>query len=164
MSWKALRMGAPELAEFGEQRFAGGVAYLATVKSDGAPRVHPVTPIVAPDRLFLFMEPTSPKGHDLRRDGRYALHCAVDDSRFFTLALNEFLISGLVKDRRTSNRMVSSCASTCCICEATLPSMRIMSPMLVEGIPVRGAASSSSRKRLNGLPLTRCTSSPTNHP
>jgi hypothetical protein len=98
MSWKALRMGAPELAEFGEQRFAGGVAYLATVKSDGAPRVHPVTPIVAPDRLFLFMEPTSPKGHDLRRDGRYALHCAVDDS---SGGGGEFLITGtaeLVED------------------------------------------------------------------
>jgi hypothetical protein len=26
------------------------------------------------------MEPTSPKGHDLQRDGRYALHCAVSDS------------------------------------------------------------------------------------
>jgi hypothetical protein len=26
------------------------------------------------------MEPTSPKGDDLRRDGRYALHCSVEDS------------------------------------------------------------------------------------
>ncbi|MGH2405330.1 MAG: pyridoxamine 5'-phosphate oxidase family protein, partial [bacterium] len=50
------------------------MAYLATLRGDGAPRVHPVTPIVGEGRLFLFMEPTSPKGHDLRRDGRYALH------------------------------------------------------------------------------------------
>ena len=26
------------------------------------------------------MEPTSPKGHDLRRDARYAMHCGVEDN------------------------------------------------------------------------------------
>lgn len=30
--------------------------------------------------LFVFMEPTSPKGKDLQHDARYALHCAVADS------------------------------------------------------------------------------------
>lgn len=49
------------------------------MREDGSPRVHPVTPIVG-DRLFLFMEPTSPKGRELERDGRYALHCSVEDS------------------------------------------------------------------------------------
>jgi hypothetical protein len=47
--------------------------------ADGSPRVHPVTPIIG-EQLFLFMEPTSPKGQDLQRDPRYTLHCAVDDS------------------------------------------------------------------------------------
>jgi hypothetical protein len=28
---------------------------------------------------MVFMEPTSPKGHDLRRGSRYALHCSVED-------------------------------------------------------------------------------------
>ncbi len=32
------------------------------------------------EQLFLFMEPTSPKGKDLLRDPRYSLHCAVEDS------------------------------------------------------------------------------------
>jgi hypothetical protein len=41
--------------------------------------VHPVTPILG-EQLFLFMEPTSPKGKDLQRDGRYTLHCSVADS------------------------------------------------------------------------------------
>jgi hypothetical protein len=91
MSWKALADGAPELAEFGERRFASGVAYLATVRKDGGPRVHPVTPIIGDGRLFLFMEPTSPKGHDLRRDGRYALHCSVADSGG---GQGEFLLAG----------------------------------------------------------------------
>jgi len=91
MSWRELRSGSPELAEFGKKRFATGVAYLATIKVDGSPRVHPVTPIIGDDRLFLFMEPTSPKGHDLRRDGRYALHCSVADS---SGEGGEFLITG----------------------------------------------------------------------
>ena len=78
-TWKEFTQQAPELAAFGKARFDGGVAYLGTVRPDGGPRVHPVTPILG-EQLFLFMEPTSPKGNDLRRDGRYTLHCAVEDS------------------------------------------------------------------------------------
>ncbi len=80
MSWHTLEHSNPTLAAFGLKRLAGNVAYLATVRKDGSPRVHPVTPIIGQGRLFIFMEPTSPKGHDLRRDGRYALHCAVSDT------------------------------------------------------------------------------------
>lgn len=80
MSWQALERGNPELAAFGLERFSSQVAYLATVRKDGSPRVHPVTPIVGEGRLFLFMEPTSPKGDDLRRNGRYALHASVENS------------------------------------------------------------------------------------
>jgi hypothetical protein len=72
-------MWAPELAAFGAQRFGSEVAYLATVRADGSPRVHPVTPIIG-EQLFLFMEPTSPKSKDLQRDARYSLHCSVEDS------------------------------------------------------------------------------------
>jgi hypothetical protein len=80
MSWKNLEQAAPSLAAFGIQRINGKVAYLATIRKDGAPRVHPVTPIIGESRLFIFMEPDSPKGFDLRRDGRYALHASVEDS------------------------------------------------------------------------------------
>jgi hypothetical protein len=75
-TWTEFAQQAPELAAFGAQRFASGVAYLATVAASGAPRVHPVTPILA-DELYLFMEPTSPKGRDLERGSAYSLHCAV---------------------------------------------------------------------------------------
>ncbi len=78
-SWKEFAAQAPELAAFGKIRFASGVAYLGTLRADGGPRVHPVTPIIG-DQLFLFMEPTSPKGKDLQRDPRYTLHCSVADS------------------------------------------------------------------------------------
>jgi hypothetical protein len=56
-SWKNFTQQAPELAEFGAARFASGVAYLGTIRPDGGPRVHPVTPIIG-EQLFLFMEPT----------------------------------------------------------------------------------------------------------
>lgn len=91
MTWKLLEDQQPDLAAFGAARLNGRVSYLATVRQDGAPRVHPVTPIIGQGHLFLFMEPTSPKGHDLRRDGRYALHCAMNDS---SGASGEFNVSG----------------------------------------------------------------------
>ncbi|MFN2136557.1 MAG: pyridoxamine 5'-phosphate oxidase family protein [Candidatus Promineifilaceae bacterium] len=78
-SWAEFSRQAPELAAFGADRFGSGVAYLGTIRQDGGPRVHPVTPILG-EQMFLFMEPTSPKGRDLLRDPRYALHCAVEDS------------------------------------------------------------------------------------
>lgn len=91
MSWKALEDANKELAEFGLERFGNQVAYLATVRKDGSPRVHPVTPIIGAGRLFVFMESTSPKGHDLRRDGRYAMHASVEDNAG---GEGEFFVSG----------------------------------------------------------------------
>jgi hypothetical protein len=78
-SWIEFARQAPALADFGKTRFQSGVAYLGTLRADGSPRVHPVTPIIG-EQLFLFMEPTSPKGKDLQRDARYTLHCSVEDS------------------------------------------------------------------------------------
>ncbi len=78
-SWEEFTQQAPELAVFGKARFESGVAYLGTLRADGGPRVHPVTPIIG-EHLFLFMEPTSPKGKDLQRNARYTLHCSVEDS------------------------------------------------------------------------------------
>jgi hypothetical protein len=91
MSWQTFEEEDPELAAFGLERLAGRVAYLATVRQDGSPRVHPVTPIIGQGHMFLFMEPTSPKGNDLRRDGRYALHSSVGDP---SGSGGEFFISG----------------------------------------------------------------------
>lgn len=78
-SWKEFVRQAPMIAAFGKTRFQSEVAYLGTVRADGSPRVHPVTPIMG-DQLYLFMEPTSPKGKDLERDGRFSLHCSVENS------------------------------------------------------------------------------------
>lgn len=78
-SWSEFEKQAPEFAAFGKARFESRVAYLGTLRGDGSPRVHPVTPILG-EQLFLFMEPASPKGKDLQRDARYTLHCSVEDA------------------------------------------------------------------------------------
>jgi nitroimidazol reductase NimA-like FMN-containing flavoprotein (pyridoxamine 5'-phosphate oxidase superfamily) len=80
LAWKEFATVAPDLAAFAERRLKGRVAYLATLRADGSPRVHPVTPHVGEGRLFIYMEPSSPKVLDLRRDGRFALHCTVEDT------------------------------------------------------------------------------------
>jgi nitroimidazol reductase NimA-like FMN-containing flavoprotein (pyridoxamine 5'-phosphate oxidase superfamily) len=79
-TWEQVVAAAPEVAARVRERLDGRVSYLATVRADGSPRVHPVTPIVASTELFVFMEPDSPKGRDLRRDGRYALHAGVENA------------------------------------------------------------------------------------
>lgn len=90
-TWAAFVREAPELAAFGADRFGQGTAFLATTRPDGSPRVHPVTPIIGGGRLFVFMEPTSPKGRDLERDPRYALHSLVTSSDG---AGGEFIVRG----------------------------------------------------------------------
>ena len=66
----ALDRGVP-LAE-GASWFA--IGYLATVRRDGAPRLHPFCPILAKGRLFAAIPLSSPKGWDLRRDPRCVIH------------------------------------------------------------------------------------------
>lgn len=79
--WGMFAADAPSLAEFGRSALTGerGPAFLATVRKGSLPRVHPVTPLLTTKHLFVYMYPTSPKGHDLQVDGRFALHGAVDD-------------------------------------------------------------------------------------
>jgi hypothetical protein len=90
-SWGEFEAEEPELAAFGAALLAVRPAYLATVRDVGAPRVHPVTPIIGGGRLFVFMEPTSPKARDLRERGWYALHNGVPDK---VGSGGEFFLSG----------------------------------------------------------------------
>jgi hypothetical protein len=75
-TWPTFATLQPSLAEAGEAllyRVGVGLGFLATTRADGAPRVHPMCPVLHEAGLFAFIIP-SPKQHDLRRDGRYALH------------------------------------------------------------------------------------------
>jgi hypothetical protein len=62
-----------------------GLAFLATVRPDGRPRVHPMCPLVTNEGLFAFIVP-SPKQRDLKRSGAYALHsfpCPTNEDAFY---------------------------------------------------------------------------------
>jgi nitroimidazol reductase NimA-like FMN-containing flavoprotein (pyridoxamine 5'-phosphate oxidase superfamily) len=74
-TWADVGAGAPDLAREGERLLrAFTLAYLATVRRDGGPRVHPVTITVHDGRLYAFLVRGTPKRTDLLRDARYALH------------------------------------------------------------------------------------------
>ncbi|MGC1215408.1 MAG: pyridoxamine 5'-phosphate oxidase family protein [Micromonospora sp.] len=75
-SWSEFAADEPRLADeirLLMQQYGPGFGYLATVRADGGPRVHPVSPVITDDGLFCFVI-DSPKRRDLERDGRYALH------------------------------------------------------------------------------------------
>ncbi len=75
-SWNEFAQAAPALAQAGEGQifqYGVGLAFLATVRGDGAPRLHTVRPVLSQARLYVLILPDSPKRLDLERDGRYAL-------------------------------------------------------------------------------------------
>ena len=76
ITWKEFTEADPELASLGKRQifqFGVGLAFLATIRKDGGPRVHPLCPVLKDDHLYVFISPESPKKWDLLRDGRYAL-------------------------------------------------------------------------------------------
>ena len=76
VSWSEFASDEPRLAEAIRalmQQYGPGLGYLATVRADGGPRVHPVSPVITDEGLFCFVV-DSAKRRDLERDGRYALH------------------------------------------------------------------------------------------
>ena len=102
-TWEEFANAAPELAAAAANRWPGivalergelglqpvfQVAYLATIRPDGRPRLHPFCPVLADGRLFAAIPPQSPKGHDLRRDPRCAIHAlpGPDDDELLLLA------------------------------------------------------------------------------
>ena len=94
MSWQEFENGAAKLANLGRELLHGKIAFLATSRKDGSPRLHPVRPFIGKDHLFLFIHEKSPKKQDLMRDGRFALHSSV-----FQLngPSTEFMIAGSAK-------------------------------------------------------------------
>jgi hypothetical protein len=76
LRWGEFRERRPDLADAGRAilyQFGLGLAFLGTIRPTGAPRVHPIAPLLHQDGLYGFLVP-SPKLQDLRRDPRYALH------------------------------------------------------------------------------------------
>ncbi len=95
LSWADFGVDAPHLEAFGRRRLERRIAYLATIRADGSPRVHPVSPFIGGGCLAVYMEPTSLKVADLRRDARYALHCGVEDNEG---GEGEFYVTGRTEE------------------------------------------------------------------
>ncbi len=81
-TWQQFAAAAPDLAAAIRRlmyQFGPGLGYLATVRGDGGPRVHPVSPVITTEGLYCFVV-DSPKRRDLDRDARYALHSFPPDN------------------------------------------------------------------------------------
>jgi hypothetical protein len=80
--WSAVATAAPELSTTVRGRFeAYGLALIATLRRDGAPRISGVEPLFAHGDLWFGMMPGSLKAADLLRDPRFALHSATTDKQ-----------------------------------------------------------------------------------
>jgi hypothetical protein len=74
-TWRQMEERAPGLASAGRELWQRhGLMYLATIRPDGSPRLHPVAPILAEGEIFIAMAQESPKWRDLSRDPRCVLH------------------------------------------------------------------------------------------
>jgi len=109
-TWEEFAADQPEMAKVLRHLLGWiPIAYIATVRRDGSPRVHPFVPIFAADRMFIAIPEWSPKRHDLRRDGRYAMH-ALPGKRD-----DEFYMTGrasLVEDAEMRKAVVDAAKHT----------------------------------------------------
>ena len=75
ITFAEMEQEAPELAGRARERFgATGLCLVATLRSDGWPRISPVEPLILDGRLYLGMMPGSTKSRDLSRDPRCLVH------------------------------------------------------------------------------------------
>jgi hypothetical protein len=87
-TWGEFESSQPSLAGAGRgllYQFGVGLAFLATVRRDGGPRVHPMCPVIEAGGMYAFIVP-GPKQADLHRDGRFALHsfpCPDNEDAFY---------------------------------------------------------------------------------
>ena len=117
-TWSEFETRAPAIAEAGRKllyQFGVGLAFLATVRSDGAPRLHPICPTVVDGCLYALILPSSPKCGDLKRDGRYALHTfppVENDDEFLVMGRARFIddeaLAARVRDDQKARGMTST--------------------------------------------------------
>jgi hypothetical protein len=103
VSWGKFAAARPDLAGPGRDllyQFGVGLAFLSTVRPDGGPRLHPMSPLIVGERLVAHIIP-SPKRNDLDRDGRFALHsfppAASEDALYLTGRAERMADAGLLR-------------------------------------------------------------------
>ena len=60
-TWADFEIAEPDLAAFARERMQGRIVYQSTLRLDGGPRVHPVSPWIAAGLLCVSFRDTSPK-------------------------------------------------------------------------------------------------------
>jgi hypothetical protein len=82
VGWKEFTGAAPRIAAVFSRRHAatGNLCLLATLRSDGFPRISLMEPRIFEDHLLLVGMPGTTKFRDLARDPRFCLHTATVDT------------------------------------------------------------------------------------
>ena len=79
VTWSAFRKAEPGFAATVQERFESHRhAVMATLRSDGAPRLSGMEAPIRDGHLWLAMDRVSRKTEDLRRDPRFSIHSAPD--------------------------------------------------------------------------------------
>lgn len=141
VTWGELSIVRGDLADAGRAllyQHGVGLAFLATVRSDGGPRLHPMCPLLAGEDLYAFIV-ASPKQRDLLRDGRYAMHSfpRPDNEDAFYLAGKAVLVEDRLSRDQLSEVFVSERAAL--------------------GVPPPGDSELLFRFEINSCLLTRTT-------
>ena len=83
VAWTEFVEEAPRIAEIFVRRHTAtdNLCMLATLRSDGSPRISPMEPILFEGQLVLVGMPNTTKFFDLGRDPRFCLHTATVDTQ-----------------------------------------------------------------------------------
>lgn len=106
-TWAEFANAEPDLASFGWERMEGRISYQATLRLDGGPRVHPVSPWLGAGLLCVSFRDTSPKIREVARDARYALHTAQPSEDHFGKH-GEFMLRGWLEQLPESHPAVTA--------------------------------------------------------
>jgi hypothetical protein len=81
-TWNEFAEAAPRIAAIFTRRHTatGGLCMLATLRSDGFPRISPIEPRIYDGEMWIVGMPGTTKFRDLGRDPRFSLHTATVDA------------------------------------------------------------------------------------
>lgn len=106
-TWAEFVRAEPDLAAFARERIEGRIVYQATIRRDGSPRVHPVSPWFAVGLLCLSFRDTSPKIREVAGDPRYAMHTALPWEDHAG-DVGEFMVRGVLEPLAASHPAVAA--------------------------------------------------------
>ncbi len=100
LTWQAFAGLRPDMAQAGYSllyQFGIGMAFLATVRKDGGPRLHPVCPLIHDGHLFVFVVGNSPK--------RYVTYSEMADTPCIRFHPRIRMMSFIAREARCPFRM-----------------------------------------------------------